>query len=202
MQERVASPSRWTVQEPQSPLPQPNLVPVSPIESRRTQSSGVSGATSTSWLAPLTVSFMACLPLRCDGEERGYLLLSPVGRQSVFGHLDEEPRDAGVSRELGMEGRRQHVAVADEHGRAGGAGEDLGAGPELDEPRGPDEDRGERASGQARLERRLERVDLPPVRVSLHDRVEEAEARLGGRSDLAREEDRSGAGAEERAPLA
>ena len=33
----------WTVQAPQSAMPQPNLVPVRPSVSRRTQSSGVCG---------------------------------------------------------------------------------------------------------------------------------------------------------------
>ena len=47
MQERVASPSIWTVQAPQSAMPQPNFVPVIPSTSRRTQSSGVSPSTST-----------------------------------------------------------------------------------------------------------------------------------------------------------
>src|SRR5215469_5488895 len=36
-QERIARPSRWTVQAPQSAMPQPNLVPVSPRESRKIQ---------------------------------------------------------------------------------------------------------------------------------------------------------------------
>ena len=46
-QERVGWPSRWTVQAPHSAMPQPNLVPVSPITSRSTQSKGMSGGTST-----------------------------------------------------------------------------------------------------------------------------------------------------------
>jgi hypothetical protein len=40
-------------------MPQLNLVPVSPSQSRITQSSGVSGATSTECLAPFTVSSIA-----------------------------------------------------------------------------------------------------------------------------------------------
>ena len=42
-QERTATPPRCTVQAPQSPLPQPNLVPVRPSSSRMTQSSGIDG---------------------------------------------------------------------------------------------------------------------------------------------------------------
>src|SRR5690606_27725202 len=38
-------------------MPQPYFVPVNPICSRRTQSSGVSGSTSTSNCFPLTLSF-------------------------------------------------------------------------------------------------------------------------------------------------
>src|ERR1700685_2639183 len=53
--ERTASPSICTVQAPQAAMPQPNLVPVSLRCSRNTQSSGGSGAASTSCRCPLTV---------------------------------------------------------------------------------------------------------------------------------------------------
>src|SRR5262249_627888 len=49
----VACPSTWTVQAPQRAMPHPYLVPVSPILSRKTQSSGVSGSTSTVSRLPL-----------------------------------------------------------------------------------------------------------------------------------------------------
>lgn len=55
VQERVASPSTWTVQAPHSAWPQPNFVPVSPKVSRRTHSNGVSGETSTECCWPFTV---------------------------------------------------------------------------------------------------------------------------------------------------
>jgi hypothetical protein len=55
MQERVATPSIWTVQAPQSAIPQPNFVPVIPSTSRSTQSSGVSPSTSTVRSTPLTL---------------------------------------------------------------------------------------------------------------------------------------------------
>ena len=60
--ERTASPFRCTVQAPQSPTPQPNLVPVSCMCSRITQSSGVSPATSTLWSAPFTFSVAIVSP--------------------------------------------------------------------------------------------------------------------------------------------
>ncbi len=47
MQERTASPFRCTVHAPQSAMPQPNLVPVMPSVSRKIQSNGISGLTST-----------------------------------------------------------------------------------------------------------------------------------------------------------
>ncbi len=47
MQERIGLPSRCTVQAPHWAMPQPYLVPVRPIRSRITQSSGISGVTST-----------------------------------------------------------------------------------------------------------------------------------------------------------
>src|SRR6266540_2107757 len=52
--ERTASPPRWTVQAPHCAIPHPNLVPVIPRLSRRTQSSGVLAATSTVRRRPLT----------------------------------------------------------------------------------------------------------------------------------------------------
>src|SRR5580658_7941496 len=62
MQDRRASPSTSTVQAPHAAMPQPNLVPVSPIESRKTQSSGVSSSTATSYFRPLTPSVIIALP--------------------------------------------------------------------------------------------------------------------------------------------
>src|SRR6185369_9157002 len=58
-QERTATPSRWTVQAPQRPEPQPNLVPVSLRCSRTTQSNGVLASTSTLCVVPLTVNATA-----------------------------------------------------------------------------------------------------------------------------------------------
>src|SRR4030095_1134222 len=46
-QERRAPPSRWTVHAPHSAMPQPNLVPVKPRESRITHKRGVAGSSST-----------------------------------------------------------------------------------------------------------------------------------------------------------
>ena len=53
MQERVGRPPTCTVQAPHMPIPQPNFVPVRPIASRITQSSGVSSSTSTDTDRPL-----------------------------------------------------------------------------------------------------------------------------------------------------
>src|SRR5580698_6894396 len=54
--DRVATPSICTVQAPHWAMPQPYLVPVSPIVSRNTQSNGVSASTSTLWVLPLIES--------------------------------------------------------------------------------------------------------------------------------------------------
>jgi hypothetical protein len=59
MQERVASPLMCTVHAPQSAMPQPNFVPVMLRVSRKTQSSGMSGLTSTDWALPFKVKLMA-----------------------------------------------------------------------------------------------------------------------------------------------
>src|SRR6478752_1966388 len=60
-QDLVTAPSRCTEQAPHCAIPQPYLVPVSPICSRITHSKGVSGSTSISWTFPLMFSVaMAC----------------------------------------------------------------------------------------------------------------------------------------------
>src|SRR5579859_4661875 len=43
-QDRVATPSMWTVQAPQSPMPQPYFVPVMFSKSRSTQRRGIAGS--------------------------------------------------------------------------------------------------------------------------------------------------------------
>jgi hypothetical protein len=54
-QDRIGSPSRWTVHAPHCDKPHPNFVPVRPMVSRITHNSGMSGLTSTSCRFPLTV---------------------------------------------------------------------------------------------------------------------------------------------------
>src|ERR1700704_3405864 len=61
-QERIATPSIWTVQAPHCAMPQPYLVPVRPAFSLIAQSSGVSGSTSTSNALPLIVRFAIAFP--------------------------------------------------------------------------------------------------------------------------------------------
>src|SRR5664279_5181192 len=58
-QERCGWPSMWTVQAPHSDMPHPNLVPVMPRVSRRTQSNGMAGTASTVWDLPFKVNFTA-----------------------------------------------------------------------------------------------------------------------------------------------
>src|SRR5579864_1445757 len=58
-QDRTALPFRWTVQAPQSPAPQPNLVPFMSRTSRRTHNRGVSAGTSTVLDCPFTLSVYA-----------------------------------------------------------------------------------------------------------------------------------------------
>src|SRR5215510_12951428 len=53
--DRIALPSRCTVQAPHCERPQPNFVPVRPIVSRMTHSRGMSAATSTLYCLPFTV---------------------------------------------------------------------------------------------------------------------------------------------------
>src|SRR6266436_2105232 len=61
-QERIATPSIWTVQAPHCAMPHPYLVPVSPTFSLIAQSSGVSSSTSTLIALPLIVRFAIAFP--------------------------------------------------------------------------------------------------------------------------------------------
>src|SRR5256886_1946897 len=62
-QERIGRPSSCTVQAPHSAIPQPNFVPVRPMTSRSTQSSGMSPGTSTVWDVPLMLNVTMVPPL-------------------------------------------------------------------------------------------------------------------------------------------
>src|SRR5574340_1522537 len=63
-QESTAAPSTCTVHAPHKPAPHPNFVPVRPSASRSTQSSGVSGATSSACRTPFTTNSMEAMLLR------------------------------------------------------------------------------------------------------------------------------------------
>src|SRR5439155_26597520 len=68
--ERTGSPSMCTVQAPHCAMPQPYLVPVKPICSRSTHSSGVSGSAWKSWDLPLTFrrAIVGLLVRACGGD--------------------------------------------------------------------------------------------------------------------------------------
>src|SRR6202140_1209120 len=73
-QERIATPSTWTVQAPHWAMPQPYLVPVMPIVSRNTQSKGVESSTSALWDWPLMDSeIILNPPIRRDRRGEKYV---------------------------------------------------------------------------------------------------------------------------------
>src|SRR5215510_935977 len=111
-QERTATPSRCTVQAPQRPAPQPNLVPVICSCSRMTHKSGVSSAVSTCRDCPLTMSVIMfppwLMPRSPDATARighdGFLRDAARTLRSVFLLLlmgDLGPAAARPSREAG-----------------------------------------------------------------------------------------------------
>src|SRR6266851_3640217 len=69
MQERVGRPPTCTVQAPHMPMPQPNFVPVRPMTSRMTHSSGVSSSASIVTARPLMRNV-----IMFNGSERLYLV--------------------------------------------------------------------------------------------------------------------------------
>src|SRR6202047_1221615 len=66
--DRIASPSRWTVQAPHCAMPHPYLVPVRPRFSRRTQSRGVEGSTSRFTGCRFTLKEINGTPPSYDGK--------------------------------------------------------------------------------------------------------------------------------------
>src|ERR1700682_1490291 len=65
----TALPSAMTKHAPHWPVPQPNLVPVSPRSSRRTVRSEAFGGESTSWVEPFTVRVRRIPVQRTDGQQ-------------------------------------------------------------------------------------------------------------------------------------
>src|SRR5258708_3243518 len=117
MQEHVAVPSIWTVQAPHSAWPQPNLVPVMPSTSRRTQRSGVSPSTSTLRCLPLISMVKAmAIPLRYSARLKGELDanaarlahdemdLRPLARQ-LWREFHDNARPAGDAFIQGIQSR-------------------------------------------------------------------------------------------------
>src|SRR5262245_58518315 len=99
MHERVASPFTWTVHAPHCAMPHPYLVPARLRTSRRTQSSGISGSTSTLWARPFTFSCILVSPEWGSGDYRhGSLRIvgEVTGRSFVPGQrnlaLEGEPQ--------------------------------------------------------------------------------------------------------------
>src|ERR1700722_17738793 len=86
-QERIATPSTWTVQAPHCAMPQPYFVPVRPTFSLIAHSSGVSGSTSTSKDFPLTTRFAITAPLVLSNPSIE-LLVSPIHRSDFMLMLD------------------------------------------------------------------------------------------------------------------
>src|ERR1700704_3002397 len=71
MQERMALPSKWTVQAPHSAIPQPNLVPVRPANSRTAHNRGMLGSASNVVGLPLSTNEVDMVaPISCYKKER------------------------------------------------------------------------------------------------------------------------------------
>src|ERR1700761_6281392 len=91
--ERMVWPSTCTVQAPHCATPQPNLVPVRPISSRSTQSSGVCGSASTRCDWPLTLSETTVIAKLREEERRPQYARA----SEKFQGFDDAPDDNGRS---------------------------------------------------------------------------------------------------------
>src|SRR5215471_9957138 len=117
-QDRVATPSTWTVQAPHWAMPQPYFVPVIPIHSLMTHSNGVSGSTSTSFGFPLMVRLT--IPFLLG---RGVLLKSAYDDSAPFTRSGEN----GTRRMRTPVASKIAFAIAAATGRIAGSPEPLGA---------------------------------------------------------------------------
>src|SRR5215472_8178307 len=98
-QDRMALPSRCTVQAPHKAIPQPNFVPVSPNESRNTHNNGVEGSPSTWTGFPFTKKLVTCDPPPLSRKSN---FLFPIGwRFQAQGYEFRE--NPGACRQGGVE---------------------------------------------------------------------------------------------------
>src|ERR1017187_6285066 len=86
-QDRTGWPSMWTVQAPNNDMPHPNLVPVMPSVSRKTQSSGMAETASTDCGLPFKVNLTAgtAYPPLVHSLEKVYAKGEAVADKAVRG---------------------------------------------------------------------------------------------------------------------
>jgi hypothetical protein len=111
--------------------------------------------------------------------------------------VEEELVDAAVFRELGVEGRGENAAGANEDGIVVAAGEDLDAGTEARDARRADEDHLHGPAEERGFGLEDDGVVLAAVGVALDVDVEHAEAGLRRMVNLFGQKDAAGAGAED-----
>ena len=102
-QDRMAWPSKWIVQAPHCPMPQPYLVPTSCRWSRSTHSTGVSGATSTVLALPLMLSLKLAIGVMLNFRYRFSKYWSSTGLKAIYGVLASDfslPRKNCQRREI------------------------------------------------------------------------------------------------------
>ena len=96
-----------------------------------------------------------------------------------------------------MEGGGHDIALANQGWEAFAPGQDLDAGPGLDDARCANEDHLQRTAGERSLDGDDGRVDLATVGVALDRGIEDAEGALGRVKNFLRQQDSSRAGAED-----
>ena len=104
---------------------------------------------------------------------------------------------AAIFGEFRVKGGSEEVALLDEGGRAVAGGEYLDFGAEAGKARSPDVNSFQRAAGERGLFEADRGVVLAAVGVAFHGGIEEPEGTLRWIENVAREEDASGAGAED-----
>src|ERR1700733_13985518 len=115
--------------------------------------------------------FASAAPFLCLIDDH---LLCP-DTASLLDGVEEERVEARVVGELGVEGDHEEAPLPRGHRMALERGEHLDPGPDILDPRRPDEHRTQRLAQPRELEIGLERGDLAPEGVSAHGDVDEPE---------------------------
>ncbi len=106
--------------------------------------------------------------------------------------------NAPVRGQLRMKGGSHNASLADENREAVAPRQNFHLRPGLQNPRGADKDHLQRLSAQLRGPNKNGGINLPPISIALHNRIQQPKAHLRRMPHLARQQNDSRAGSKDR----